>query len=102
MHGRREAKVEQSPHCAARSEPRAHEARGGASPERPESDRRPHHGVCRVDELRVPAHSAVRCLMLFLEGKPWPTLTLVVSLEAIFLSTFVMISQNRADEKRQV
>jgi uncharacterized membrane protein len=40
--------------------------------------------------------------MLFLEGKPWPTLTLVVSLEAIFLSTFVMISQNRADEKRQV
>ena len=29
-------------------------------------------------------------------------LTMVVSLEAIFLSTFVMISQNRADEKRQV
>jgi Protein of unknown function (DUF1003) len=26
----------------------------------------------------------------------------IVSLEAIFLSTFVMISQNRADEKRQV
>ena len=25
-----------------------------------------------------------------------------MSLEAIFLSTFVMISQNRADEKRQV
>jgi uncharacterized membrane protein len=40
--------------------------------------------------------------MTLLEGKPWPTLTLVVSLEAIFLSTFVMISQNRADEKRQV
>jgi len=34
--------------------------------------------------------------MLFLEKKPWPTLTLVVSLEAIFLSTFVMIGQNRA------
>ena len=33
--------------------------------------------------------------MLFLERKPWPTLTLVVSLEAIFLSTFVMIGQNR-------
>ena len=33
--------------------------------------------------------------MLFIEGKPWPTLTLVVSLEAIFLSTFVMIGQNR-------
>ena len=34
--------------------------------------------------------------MLFAEGSPWPTLTLVVSLEAIFLSTFVMIGQNRA------
>jgi uncharacterized membrane protein len=26
---------------------------------------------------------------------------MIVSLEAIFLSTFVMISQNRADAKRQ-
>jgi uncharacterized membrane protein len=34
--------------------------------------------------------------MLFIEKSPWPTLTLVVSLEAIFLSTFVMIGQNRA------
>jgi uncharacterized membrane protein len=33
--------------------------------------------------------------MVFIESKPWPTLTLVVSLEAIFLSTFVMIGQNR-------
>jgi uncharacterized membrane protein len=33
--------------------------------------------------------------MLFVESSPWPTLTLVVSLEAIFLSTFVMIGQNR-------
>jgi uncharacterized membrane protein len=33
--------------------------------------------------------------MLVLEKNPWPTLTLVVSLEAIFLSTFVMIGQNR-------
>ena len=33
--------------------------------------------------------------MLFIEKSPWPTLTLVVSLEAIFLSTFVMIGQNR-------
>jgi uncharacterized membrane protein len=40
--------------------------------------------------------------MLAIEESPWPTLTLIVSLEAIFLSTFVMISQNRADEKRQV
>ena len=34
--------------------------------------------------------------MLFIEASPWPTLTLIVSLEAIFLSTFVMIGQNRA------
>jgi uncharacterized membrane protein len=33
--------------------------------------------------------------MLVLEKNPWPTLTLAVSLEAIFLSTFVMIGQNR-------
>jgi uncharacterized membrane protein len=34
--------------------------------------------------------------MLVVESSPWPSLTLVVSLEAIFLSTFVMIGQNRA------
>ena len=33
--------------------------------------------------------------MVVFEQSPWPTLTLVVSLEAIFLSTFVMIGQNR-------
>jgi uncharacterized membrane protein len=33
--------------------------------------------------------------MLVFEHSPWPTLTLIVSLEAIFLSTFVMIGQNR-------
>jgi uncharacterized membrane protein len=33
--------------------------------------------------------------MLFIERNPWPKLTLIVSLEAIFLSTFVMIGQNR-------
>jgi uncharacterized membrane protein len=38
--------------------------------------------------------------MVFIEHTPWPTLTLIVSLEAIFLSTFVLISQNRADVKR--
>ena len=32
---------------------------------------------------------------------PWPTLTLVVSLEAIFLSTFVMIGQNRQSAFQQ-
>jgi uncharacterized membrane protein len=39
--------------------------------------------------------------MLFIESKPWPTLTLVVSLEAIFLSTFVMIGQNRQSDFQQ-
>src|SRR3954465_12608058 len=33
--------------------------------------------------------------MMVFERSPWPTLTLIVSLEAIFLSTFVMIGQNR-------
>lgn len=33
--------------------------------------------------------------MLLAERSPWPMLTLIVSLEAIFLSTFVMIGQNR-------
>jgi uncharacterized membrane protein len=36
------------------------------------------------------------------EAFPYGLLTMIVSLEAIFLSTFVMISQNRADEKREV
>jgi uncharacterized membrane protein len=36
------------------------------------------------------------------EGYPYGLLTMIVSLEAIFLSTFVMISQNRADAKHQV
>jgi uncharacterized membrane protein len=37
-----------------------------------------------------------------IEKYPFGLLTMIVSLEAIFLSTFVMISQNRADAKRQV
>jgi uncharacterized membrane protein len=41
-------------------------------------------------------HAAAFVLwMLVFERSPWPTLTLIVSLEAIFLSTFVMIGQNR-------
>jgi uncharacterized membrane protein len=39
--------------------------------------------------------------MAALEKNPWPTLTLVVSLEAIFLSTFVMIGQNRQSSFQQ-
>jgi uncharacterized membrane protein len=39
---------------------------------------------------------------LGVEAYPYGLLTMIVSLEAIFLSTFVMISQNRADGKREV
>ena len=39
---------------------------------------------------------------LGVEKYPFGLLTMIVSLEAIFLSTFVMVSQNRADAKRQV
>jgi uncharacterized membrane protein len=38
----------------------------------------------------------------FGDGFPFGLLTMIVSLEAIFLSTFVMISQNRADQKREL
>ena len=41
-------------------------------------------------------------IVLAVEPFPYGLLTMIVSLEAIFLSTFVMISQNRADEKRKV
>jgi uncharacterized membrane protein len=40
--------------------------------------------------------------MLVVETRPWPDLTLVVSLEAIFLSTFVMIGQNRQADLARV
>ncbi len=39
--------------------------------------------------------------MTLVESDPWPKLTLVVSLEAIFLSTFVMIGQNRQSSFQQ-
>jgi uncharacterized membrane protein len=41
-------------------------------------------------------------ILLGVEQYPYGLLTMIVSLEAIFLSTFVMISQNRADARRQV
>ena len=47
-------------------------------------------------------HAVVFALwMLLVESDPWPKLTLVVSLEAIFLSTFVMIGQNRQSSFQQ-
>jgi len=39
---------------------------------------------------------------LRVEKFPFGLLTMMVSLEAIFLSTFLLISQNRADERRQL
>jgi uncharacterized membrane protein len=79
---------------------------------------RPHHPVVLAEQARRAADLQLRIAdritafagsmqfvyihvvvfagwMLFIESKPWPTLTLIVSLEAIFLSTFVMIGQNR-------
>ena len=41
-------------------------------------------------------------IALRVESYPFGLLTMIVSLEAIFLSTFVLISQNRADERRQM
>jgi uncharacterized membrane protein len=41
-------------------------------------------------------------IVIGVERYPFGLLTMIVSLEAIFLSTFVMISQNRADARRQV
>jgi uncharacterized membrane protein len=43
------------------------------------------------------------CWIVFgVEDYPFGLLTMIVSLEAIFLSTFILISQNRADARRQV
>lgn len=52
----------------------------------------------------VGAHVVWFALWIALRVEPFPygLLTMIVSLEAIFLSTFVMISQNRADQRRQV
>src|SRR4249919_1759973 len=50
-------------------------------------------------QLRIAdAITTFACWMPFVESDPWPKLTLIVSLEAIFLSTFVMIGQNRQAE----
>ena len=43
------------------------------------------------------------CGIVFgVEDYPFGLVTMIVSLEAIFLSTFILISQNRADARRQV
>jgi uncharacterized membrane protein len=43
-----------------------------------------------------------RLIALGVEAYPCGLLTMIASLEAIFLSTFVMINQNRADANRQI
>ncbi|MER5512235.1 DUF1003 domain-containing protein [Streptomyces sp. NPDC002766] len=53
-------------------------------------------GVHHRPRPLVPAESGV------VGGSSWPTLTLVVSLEAIFLSTLVMIGQNRQAAFQQI
>jgi uncharacterized membrane protein len=91
-------------------------------PAQPES--RPHHPVVLEEQAHRAADLSLRIAdwitafagsmrfvyihvalftiwMLFIESKPWPTLTLIVSLEAIFLSTFVMIGQNRQADFQQ-
>ena len=40
-------------------------------------------------------------IVVAIESYPYGLLTMIVSLEAIFLSTFVMISQNRQDDARR-
>ncbi len=62
-----------------------------------------HHPLRRLHGVRLRAHRLVCRLWIVVgvETYPFGLLTMIVSLEAIFLSTFVMISQNRADEKRQ-
>jgi uncharacterized membrane protein len=41
-------------------------------------------------------------ILIGVEEYPFGLLTMIVSLESIFLTTFVMISQNRSDEKSEV
>jgi hypothetical protein len=62
-----------------------------------------HHGLRRIDVVRIHSHPLVRLLdRLRIEKYPYGLLTMIVSLEAIFLSTFVLISQNRANARHQV
>ena len=72
-------------------------------PRQAEPRRGQDHGLLGLDAVRLHPHHLVRLLdRLRVENYPFGLLTMIVSLEAIFLSTFVMISQNRADAKRQV
>jgi hypothetical protein len=63
------------------------------------------HRVRWLDGVRLPPRDLVVLWLKvepFKDVFPYGLLTMIVSLEAIFLSTFVVMSQNRADVKRQV
>ncbi len=71
--------------------------------------RRSHSTPGRIAAANVSASNSSTMVVWFtcwigfgVEKYPYGLLTMIVSLEAIFLSTFVLISQNRADAKRQV
>jgi hypothetical protein len=82
----------------------ADQARRGACRKHAEQGRGCHHALRRVDGLLVYIHVIwfAAWIGFQVEKYPFGLLTMIVSLEAIFLSTFVMISQNRADSKREV
>jgi uncharacterized membrane protein len=62
-----------------------------------------HHHLRGFDAVRCIHIIWFACWIGFgVESYPYGLLTMIVSLEAISLSTFVMISQNRADAKREV
>src|SRR5678816_183707 len=76
-----------------RAESRACRARQAASGERAEPDRGSDHGIRRIDVVRLHPYCLVRLLdRARCREVPYGLLTMIVSLEAIFLSTFVMIS----------
>jgi uncharacterized membrane protein len=83
------------------------QARRAARQQPAEPDSRQDHHVRRIDAF-VYLHVVwfvvwiVFGTLIGFDSYPFGLLTMIVSLEAIFLSTFVMISQNRADAKRQV
>jgi hypothetical protein len=101
------AQAAQGPGSGAQAEgpdrPGAARARKGTGRGIAEQGRRQDHGVLGLQQFVYIHIIWFGCWIGFgVEKYPFGLLTMIVSLEAIFLSTFVMISQNRADAKRQV
>ena len=85
------------------AQPGAAAACPGAGRGRPEPARGRDHRLRRVNDVRLHPYVVFGCwIAVGVERYPFGLLTMIVSLEAIFLSTFVLISQNRADAGRQV